>query len=195
MASYKGFQGALQALEEHLRRRMPDALRSGPVNAQVSLLGSADIGRPLNANLLGIYLHRVVVDPHGRSRRFPPEGTDGRGPQPELPVNLHILILAVGNSAGTEADLLGWAMTELANEGQIDVSEIAGTDSEWGERESLTVTPEEMSTEDLMRIWDVFEAQYTNSVPYVLRTVRLRLRRPLAEGPPVKTRVYPGGEP
>ena len=194
MASYKGLQGALLALEEHLRRRLPDELRGGPVNAQVALLGSTDIGRPLSANLLGVYLHRVVIDPHGRSRHFPPQGADPRGPQPELPVNLHILILAVGSSATIEADLLGWAMVELANEGQIDVSEIAGTDSDWGEREILTVTPEEMSTEDLMRIWDVFEAQYTNSVPYVLRTVRLRLRRPLAEGPPVKTRVYPGGE-
>lgn len=193
MASYKGFQGALQALEEHLRRRLPDELRSGPVNAQVSLLGSADIGRPISGNRLGIYLHRVVIDPHGRSRHFPPRGTDTGGPQPELPVNLHILILAVGTSATIEADLLGWAMVELANEGQIDVSEIAATDSDWTERELLTVTPEEMSTEDLMRIWDVFEAQYTNSVPYVLRTVRLRLRRPLTEGPPVITRVYPGG--
>ncbi len=193
MASFKGVQGALAALEAHLKRRLPDELRTGPVNAQVALLGSADIAQPLNGNLLGIYLHRVVIDPHGRARAFPPQGTDSRGPQPELPVNLHVLVIAVGSSATLEADLLGWAMVELANESQLDVAEIAGTDADWGEREVLTVTPEEMSTEDLMRIWDVFEAQYTNSVPYVLRTVRLRLRRPMTEGPPVTTRVFPGG--
>lgn len=181
-------------MEEHLKRRLPDELRGGSVNARVALLGSADVGRPLSGNLLGIYLHRVVIDPHGRSRHFPPQGTDSRGPQPELPLNLHLLIIAVASSAAIEADLLAWAMFELANEGQLDIAEIANTDREWGEREVLTITPEEMTTEDLMRIWEVFEAQYTNSVPYVLRTVRLRLRHSLGEGPPVTTRVLPGGE-
>jgi len=44
-----------------------------------------------------------------------------------------------------------------------------------------------------MRIWDVFKSPYTSTVPYVARTVRLRLRRPRTEGPSVSTRVFPGG--
>jgi hypothetical protein len=50
-----------------------------------------------------------------------------------------------------------------------------------------------MSNEDLMRIWDALERPYTNSVPYVLRTIRLRLKEIGSEGPPVSTRVFPTG--
>jgi hypothetical protein len=50
-----------------------------------------------------------------------------------------------------------------------------------------------MSTEDLMRIWDVFESAYTSTVPFVARTVRLRLAQQRTEGPDVVTRVFPAG--
>jgi hypothetical protein len=195
LASYQGVKAALLALEEFLSRRLPEDLRESSVNARVALLGSADVAKPLTGNMLGIYLHRIVIDPHGRSRHFPPSGMDSNAPRPELPVNLHILLIANGSSAEHEADLLSWAMIELANDGQLDVSRLADTDSEWTERETLTVTPEEMSTEDLMRIWDVFEAKYTSTVPYVIRTVGMKLRAPRTVGPPVVTRVLPTGRP
>lgn len=193
MASYKGVQGALTALEDFFKRRLPDELSDGPTNARVSLLGSADIANRLNGNLLGIYLHRVTIDDHGRSRFFKPQGTDNASPRPELPINLHFLLIANANSATIEADLISWAMVELANHSQIDVSHIQDIDDEWGQAEILNITPEEMSTEDLMRIWDVFESSYTSTVAYTARTVRLRLNPQRSEGPDVVTRVFPGG--
>lgn len=193
MASYKGVNGALVALEEFFKQRLPAELSAGPINARVKLLGSADVTKTITGNVLGIYLHRITIDPHGRSRSFPAKGKDAGAPLPELPVNLHFLLIAAATSAVIEADLMSWAMVELANDGQLDISHIAGVDSQWGEREILNIIPEEMSTEDLMRIWDVFEAPYTCTVPYMARTVRLKLKPPLSEGPPVVTRVFPGG--
>jgi hypothetical protein len=193
VASYKGVNGVLVALEEFFKSRLPPDLGSEPVNARVALLGSADVAQPITGNVLGIYLHRLTVDPHGRSRSFPARGSDLTGPVPELPVNLHFLIIAAAGSATIEADLMSWAMVVLANEGQLDISHIAGIDSEWGERELLNIIPEEMSTEDLMRIWDVFETAYTATVPYVARTVRLRLNQSESQGPAVVTRVFHGG--
>ncbi|WP_043739592.1 DUF4255 domain-containing protein [Thioalkalivibrio nitratireducens] len=193
MASYRGVKASLLALAEFLSRRLPSELRDDPVNGRVSLLGSADVATALTGNLLGIYLHRLVVDPHGRSRHFPQTGTGAGAPQAELPLNLHVLLIANGTSPEHEADLLTWAMLELATDCQLDVAHMVEIDDGWSERELLTVMPEEMSTEDLMRIWDVFEAKYTSTAPYVLRTVRLRLRPPRSEGPPVTTRVLPAG--
>lgn len=193
MASYKAVNGALLALESFLQLRLPDEFKTGPINARVDLLGSKDIAAPISGNVLGIYLHRIAIDPHGRSRFFPKTGTDSRRPCGELPLNLHFLLIALGASAAIEADLLSWGMLELANDGRLDISHLAETDDEWGEREMLNITPEEMSTEVLMRIWDVFDADYTNSIPYVARTVRLRLREPRVEGPEVLTRVFPTG--
>jgi hypothetical protein len=52
-----------------------------------------------------------------------------------------------------------------------------------------------MTDEDLLRLWDRFQAAYTLSVPYVMRTVRLRLAGETLEGPDVATRVLPVGRP
>lgn len=193
MASYKGVQGALLALEEYFTQRLPTELSGGTIHAKATLLGSADIAEPLSGNMLGIYLHRITVDPHGRSRYFTPKGNEQGGRHPELPVNLHFLLIANATSASIEADLMSWAMVELANESQIDISQIQDIDDEWGQSEILNVAPDDMSNEDLMRIWDVFKTPYTLSMPYVARTVRLRLKRQQTEGPAVVTRVFPVG--
>ncbi|WP_150048142.1 MULTISPECIES: DUF4255 domain-containing protein [Methylomonas] len=193
MASYRGVTGVLLALEAFLTSRLPTELSSEPTNAIVRLLGSTDIANNLTGNLLGIYLHRMTIDPHGRQRTFAQRGSDLSAPQAELPVNLHFLLIANAGSATIEADLMSWAMVELANECQLDVSQIQDIDEDWGASEILNIMPDEMSTEDLMRIWDVFRSPYTSSVPYVARTVRLRLRQPRSEGPPVSTRIFPAG--
>ncbi|MCB1936664.1 MAG: DUF4255 domain-containing protein [Nitrosomonas sp.] len=193
MASYRGVSGFLLALESFLANRLPEALSSGPTNAQARLLGSADIAHNLSGNLLGIYLHRITIDPHGRQRTFSKQGGDQNPHQSELPVNLHFLLISNAASATIEADLMSWAMVELANEPQLDVSHIQDIDDEWGQTEILNITPDEMTTEDLMRIWDVFNTPFTSTVPYVARTVRLRLKQPQSEGPPVSTRIFPSG--
>jgi hypothetical protein len=194
VASYRGVSGTLLALENFLTTRMPDEFRNGPVNAHVALLGSRDIASPLNGNVLGIYMHRIAIDPHGRSRFFSQQGTESGGPVGELPLNLYFLLVATGSSAAIEADLMSWAMLEIANDGRLDISHLSEADDEWTDREIVNITPDEMSIETMMRIWDVFEADYTSSVPYVARTIRLRLREPRTEGPAVRTRVYPAGQ-
>lgn len=194
MASYKGVHGALTALEDFFKNRLPADLSSGSTNATVKLLGSKDIADTLNGNLLGIYLHRITIDDHGRTRFFKQQGTNNnQGPSPELPVNLHFLLIANATSATIEADLMSWAMVEIANNSQIDISHVQDIDDEWGQMELLNITPEEMTTEDLMRIWDVFESPYTATMPYMAKTVRLRLNPQRVEGADIKTRVFPTG--
>jgi hypothetical protein len=174
VASYRRVKASLLALAECLSRRLPDELRNHPVNARVTLLGSTDVAAGLTGNLLCIYLYRVVVDPHGRSPHPPWAGAGPDARLAELPLNLHVLLIANGTNPGHEADLMAWAMLELANGCQLEGARMVGMDDDWLEDGPLTVTPEEMSTEELMRIWEVLEAQYTNTAPYVIRTVRLR---------------------
>ena len=193
MASYKGVQGVLSALEAFFKSRLPDDLSDGPTNAKVEVLGSADIANKLTGNLLGIYLHRITIDDHGRSRYFAPRGTDSKEVSAELPINLHFLLIANANSAAIEADLMSWAMVELANHSQFDISHLQTADTDWGESEIVTITPEDTSTEDLMRIWDVFESPYTSTMAYVAKTVRMRLQPQRSEGGVLVTRVISTG--
>ncbi len=193
MANYTAVNGALVALEQFLDSRLPTELSAGPINARVELFGSADVSGQINGNVVGLYMHRLEIDPHGRARMFSPQGAGQQNTARELPVNLHLLLIASASSATIEANLLSWAMIELANESQLDISHMAESDTSWTEREMLTVTPSEMSNEDLMRIWDALEQPYTSSVSYVVKTIRLRLRDIENYGPAVTTRVFPTG--
>lgn len=64
-------------------------------------------------------------------------------------------------------------------------------DPAWGAEDSVQVMPEEMSTEDLMRLWDSLPGDYRLSAPYLIKTVRLGPDIDPAEGPPVRTLVFP----
>jgi Pvc16 N-terminal domain len=194
VASYRAVNGVLLSLEHFFKTRMPTELSGGSVNATVKLFGSATIDNPQTGNFVGIYLHRIAIDPHGRARFFSPQGNDkNAAPEPELPVNLHFMLMASGTSASIEADLLAWAMVTLANESRLDISHLSDYDSGWTEKEVLTVTPEEVNTEDQLRMWQTVKADYTLSVPYVVRTLRLRLRAQETLGPAVISRVFPTG--
>jgi|GEM_PF-680939 len=194
MAGYQAVNGMLLALEDFFKRNLPSELSAGPINANVQLLGSANIRQPLSGNVLGIYAHRIEIDPNGRGRTFSVQGTDPNStPDKELPVNIHFLMIASGSSATIEANLMAWAMLALANHNQFDVSHLASSDNTWTEKEIVTASPSDMSNEDLMRIWDVFDGPYTNTVPYVLRTIRLRLNPIESIGGAVTSRVFPMG--
>jgi hypothetical protein len=197
MASFRGVHGAMLALESYLQAQLPAAWQQGTINARVTLLGSSDLARPLNGNLLGLYLHRITLDPYGRNRPLPPPvpaPASGGGIQAELPVNLHFLMIANGGSPGIEADLASWAMIALANQPHLDLSRLGDHDTDWTRQEQAAIAPADMTDEDLMRIWDRFEAAYTLTVPYVMRTVRLRLATEPVEGPDVSTRAIPVGD-
>jgi hypothetical protein len=194
VASYRAINGVLLTLEHFFKTRMPAELKGGAINANVKILGSTDMDAALSGNVLGIYLHRYAIDPHGRSRFFAPQGTNkNSGPAAELPVNLHLLLIASGTSASIEANIMSWAMLALANESQFDISHLGEFDDGWSERENITIAPEDLTADELMRIWDLFGMPYTSSVPYIVRTVRLRLNEQITEGPAVISRVFPTG--
>ncbi len=194
MAGYQSVHGALEALEFYLKQTIPGELTGGTVAASVRLLGSADIQKPVTGNVLGIYAHRITIDDLGRNRHFANKGDEQGVPAGELPVNIHFLIIAFSSSATVEADLITWAMLQLANKTHLTISELASADPTWGENDYLSVLPESMSTEDMMRIWDHFDTDYFSTASYVAKTVRLRLGQTQTVNKNVKTRVFGMGE-
>jgi hypothetical protein len=110
--------------------------------------------------------------------------------RPELPVDAHFLLISWSTSAETEIKLHAWGMRQLMAEPELDVSYFAEVDPDWGVHDTVQIVPEEMATEDLLRIWDALPAKYTLSSSWVARTIRIALP---AEPPraPVGTRVLP----
>ena len=194
MASYKAINGVMSELMEYLKRRLPDELESGPINAKIELFSSQRLAGNISGNVIGIYLYRVLVDSYGRNRYLTPGGGGPQTPQPELPVNLHFLLVVYGSNTQNEMDLLAWAMQQLSGAVTLDAGNLRDIDPSWNPKETVQITPEDLSTEDLFRIWEVLKADYTVSIPYVAKTIRLLPDPPLRDNTPVKTRVFESGE-
>lgn len=181
MASYKAVRGVLHALKDFLTLRMKDDLDQVLDQPDVSILGTVELKSPpslsvgngsVKTNSIGIYLHRVSVDPFGRNRYLPSRSSN-KPPQPELPVNLHIFLLAWASNGESEAVLTTWALQQIGSALELGFSHLKAYDPHWTVDEVVQIQPEEMSTEDLLRIWDSLPGNYILSVPYIVKTIRM----------------------
>lgn len=193
MASYKAINGVMNGLLEYLQNRLPTELESGPISANIELFSSERLSGNIGNNVIGLYLYRVLVDSYGRNRYLQPS-SPAQTPQPELPINLHFLLIVHGSTTKNEMDLLAWAMQQLSGAVMLDAGDLRSIDPHWGANETVQVTHEDLSTEDLFRIWEVLKADYTISIPYVAKTVRLLPDPAIEGGDIVTTRVLETGE-
>jgi hypothetical protein len=127
-----------------------------------------------------IFLYHVGIDPHLRNsgRLSTPEM-----PSPPLSVALHYLFTFWSNSAEVEHLVLAWTMLELQATSLLDAT-ILSADARWSAEDIVQLIPEELSNEDMMRIWDTLRPDYRLSVGYVARVVRID-PEPEREQPPV----------
>lgn len=195
MASYRAVAGILSAIKDYLELRIGDSLAGDFTGTapDVVVLGNKELSTEPSGDHIGLYLHRISVDPFGRNRYLQPD--DGSGePQPELAVNLHILVVAWTDKGDNEGRLVAWAMQQIGSALDLDISHLGGVDSAWGDREHVQLLPEDMSTEDLLRIWEGLPRDYRLSVPYLIKTLRLRPTEVTHSGPPVRTVAAPVGD-
>jgi hypothetical protein len=186
MANYRSSLGTLNALRDQLALRLAALLGGKPA---VTLLGSQQISSSPSTDALGIYLYRVAVDPFARNRYLQP--APGRTtPRPELPINLHILILGWCSSSESEINYLSAAMQVIGSSLSLEAAHLGLADPSWGDQDTLQVIPEEMSTEDLARLWDSLPGGYRLSVPYIVKTIRLEPDQDVPEPSRVRTIVH-----
>lgn len=189
MATYQAVNGVLSALKDLLDAHVAE-LAGEIQNPSVQILSSQALKADPTGNALGLYLHRISIDPYGRNRYLPP-GRPGLAPRPELPVNLHLLLVGWSLSASAEISLVAWAMQRIGAALELDATHMAQADPHWSGEERLQVIPEEMSTEDLMRVWDSLPGDYRLSSPYLVKTLRLEPVKDTELGPPVTSIVLP----
>ncbi len=116
-----------------------------------------------------ILLYRASMNPHMR--------TSGRLAEPDmdpppLSVDLHYLLTFWSNSAESEQLVFAWTLRQMHQTPVLDAS-ILMMEGGWGADDVIQLIPEEISNEDLMRIWDTLEPDYRLSIPYIARVVRI----------------------
>jgi hypothetical protein len=151
---------------------------------------------------VSLYLYRVTANEHlrnrGRESRFESE-------IPPLALDLHYLLTVWSNSALLEQTLLAWAMSTIHRRPVLDASSLT-QDGGWGPDDTVHLIPAELSTEDLMRVWDALAPSYRLSVSYIARVVRIDppeavatehapvvARRSIYRDPPLSGRPGAGG--
>lgn len=112
-----------------------------------------------------LFLHRITINNHLRNtRQGPPVGPLG--------LDLHFLLTVWTDLAQTEHTLLGWAMRELHYHAFLDVNSLA-PEANWETDEVVSLFPEDVSAEEMARIWEATNRGFRLTYPFVARIVRL----------------------
>jgi hypothetical protein len=184
VANYRAIHSVGSTLLLFLQNSCPQELRDEH-DFDFALLSSASFAAetPI-ASTLGLYLYRVTVNEHLRNT---PRASDPSDARPPLSLDLHYLLIPWLDDAMGEHRVLAWAMRELYQHPVLDVATLS-PEAGWSAADMVQVIPAELSTEDLMRIWDALEPSYRLSVSYIARMVRIDVAAPEAGRPVVAVR-------
>jgi hypothetical protein len=154
-----------------LRNSYPAMLAGRPMPACAFDLVSCgqlagDVEETTRVTLL---LHRVAVNEHARQSRPANAAADGRAP---LSLDLHYLLTAWAATPLDEQITFAWTLRQLHQHPVLDASSLS-PEAGWARDEVIQIVPSELSTEDMMRIWDALDPSYRLSATYVARYVRL----------------------
>ncbi len=194
MSDFRGISGALVGLKLRLEQELP-VLASLGVNVSVCVLDSSSLNEDdlgdLASNTLAIYLHRISIEAIGAGRTMQPP-RNGLPRQPELPINLHFMLIAINALSDAEASIMGWAIQQIGNALELDYALLSSAepDAQWHPDDRLQIFPESMNTEDLLRIWDGLPADYRLSTPYIIKNLRILPAKLQQTGPLVTEIEY-----
>ena len=169
MANLFAIHSVSASLMTYLRNAYPEPLRSDhPCDFRV--ISSGEIEEPENiGTAVTLYLYRITIDEHLRNV---PAHHRPQNPAYPLSVNLHYLLAIWADSALAEHTIMAWVMSQL-NQHPILDSATLSPEAQWRPDDQVHIVPVELSTEDLMRIWDTLLPNYRLSASYIARVVRI----------------------
>jgi hypothetical protein len=100
-----------------------------------------------------------------------------------ISLELRYLLACWSSTAASELAFLSWALLELSRHPTLDRSVLVNP-ANWPRGETLQISAEESSAEELFRIWEALKQKYRLSAVFRVRVVRIGYG-PTADGPPV----------
>jgi hypothetical protein len=152
-----------------LKNAYPAELRAS-IDADFLLLSSGEMASKDERGIaVSLWLYRITPNEHLRNA---PRRRDDADLPPALHLDLHYLLTVWADNALAEHTLAAWAMQRLHEHPVLELSTLT-PEGGWEASDRVQVIPQEVSGEELMRLWDAVEPGYRLSVPYVARVVRL----------------------
>jgi hypothetical protein len=212
VSDYLGAAGVLAVLRYLLQNAVTDQLTTA-VNATPLVTAlppdRLTVGTS-EAPQVNLYLYHVSFNQGWRNAELPTRDAAGRAlTNAPLPLDLHFLLSAYGKGEFDGEILLGWAMqvlheTPVLTRAAItsalaamtapaaggapvtsEVTAIAST-SLAQQSELIRIVPENLSTEDIWKLWTAFQAAYRATAAYRASVVLIRGTQTLRQNLPVQ---------
>ena len=183
MANVYAIHSVGSSIMTFLRNTYPKQLAGQTMPAcKFQLVSSSQLAVDLDEGThLTFFLYRITVNEHSRQTRPSSASSESFVP---LGLDLHYLLSAWAGNPLDEQVTLAWAIRQLHQYPVLDASSLS-PDAGWSGEEVVQIIPSELTTEDIMRIWDALHPSYRLSVSYVARLVRLDPDQPTDASRPV----------
>lgn len=137
-----------------------------------------------------LFLYRTVVNGSIRTppgRRLP----SGERQRTQLPLDLHYLLTVWGQTATMQHRIAGWLMRLFETTPILPNGVLHGARPDVFEPdETVEIIANDLTNEDLFRIWDTLGESYRLSIPYLVRNVRIESRATVAVDALVERRIF-----
>lgn len=134
----------------------------GVVGRSLSMADAVTAGAD-EANLVNVLLFQASVNPSWRNQDLPDVASRGEVRRPLLPLNLHYLVTACGESQPLAHESLGRAMLRLHDHCEFSIERSA---SNRPPTQPLRITPLPMTIDEISKLWSILQAAYRPSVAY-----------------------------
>ena len=185
MATVSGIHALTSGLAQLLSRSYQLRPLAG-VSCKFEPLGISDLkkldGQDTKVTIL---LYRVSHNEHQRNR---PPTMLAAGRSVPLAVNAHLLVTVWADTALKEQSLIAWAMRELHTRPVLDRSVLAESGG-FAPGDLIALAPEDLSLDDLSKLWQALAPPLRPSLGYVARNVMLDIEREPDAEPVVATRM------
>lgn len=165
MASVFAISAVCAGLAQHLRlAHQLSAVKD--TSCQFTVVGTKDLkDLPNKSTTCAIFLYRITYNEHTRN----PARVQTRAP---LTVDLHLLISLWADSPLKEQTILGWVMQQLHDSPVLDRS-LLGASGQFVDGEVVQLIPEELSVDDMSKLWQLLVPPYRPSATYIARNVKI----------------------
>jgi hypothetical protein len=178
MADVHGLHTVASDLARHLTRaHQISSIKD--TSCKFEPVGAGDLKKlDGNQTVCALFLYRITHNEH--TRNMPSATRTQRTP---LSLDLHLLVSVWAAHAQEEHLILAWVMRELHAQPVLDSAILRGP-GDFRDGDQIQLIPEELTLDDLTKLWQALVPPMRPSVSYVVRNVRIDMG-PMEEAGPV----------
>jgi hypothetical protein len=199
MADFRAVPAVSEAVIELLHANYLAAPQYFNNELEFKIYLAKDFSQPMAAGV-SLFLYRIYPNGTHRTPRGRP-GPEGQHFRNQLPLDLHFILTAWAQDSSLQHLIAGWVMRMIEDTPYLPAGLLnQNFPNLFRADEGVVVSPAELSTEELLRMWEVIvDHAYQISVPYVARYVKIDSNLLVETGRPIQERTFdlrvPGAPP